>query len=49
MTELTPSPQRLAYLRRRQRRARLIRAWQIALLVALLGLWELSTRLGWSG
>ena len=48
MTELTPSPQRLAYLRRRQRRARLIRAWQIALLVALLGLWELSTRLGWS-
>ena len=48
MSELTPSPRRLAYLRQRRRRAGIIRAWQVALLAAVLGLWELSTRLGWS-
>ncbi len=48
MTEHSPSPRRAAYLRRRARQARIIRLWQIALLVALFALWELSTRLGWS-
>jgi len=47
MNELTPSPRRLAYLRERRRRERIIRAWQIAVLIAVLGVWELSTRLGW--
>ena len=48
MTEHTPSPRRADYLRHRARRARAIRLWQVLLLIALFGLWELSTRLGWS-
>ena len=43
-----PSPARLAWLQRRKRRSRTIRLWQIALLVLLFGLWELSTALGLS-
>ena len=41
-----PSPQRLAYLRQRQHRRRLIRALQAGLLVFLLLLWELAARSG---
>lgn len=48
MKELSPSPRRSEYLRLRARRARIIRLWQIALVVVLFALWELSTRLGWS-
>ena len=48
MNERSPSPHRAAYLRRRRHRARIILACQIALLIALFGMWELSTRLGWS-
>lgn len=46
MNECSPSPQRYAYLRDRQRYRRKIRIWQIALLVALFGIWELVTRTG---
>jgi len=48
MPEPSPSPRRLAYLRSRARRNRVVRLWQVGLLALLLGLWELSTRLGWS-
>ena len=41
-----PSPQRLAYLRQRRHRRRLIRALQAGLLVFLLLLWELAARSG---
>ena len=41
-----PSPQRLAYLRQRQRKRCLIRALQAGLLVFLLLLWELAARHG---
>ena len=46
MNEVSPSPQRQIYLRTQQRRKRKIRIWQIALLVALFGIWELVTRIG---
>ena len=48
MTEAPPSPRRLLYLRQQRRQKRTVRIWQIALLAALFGAWELSTRLGWS-
>lgn len=48
MPETTPSLQRLQYLAARRRHRRNIRIWQIALLLALLGLWEASCRLGFS-
>ena len=47
MSERSPSPQRAAYLRAQRRRRRLVLALQILLLVAFLGWWELSARLGW--
>ena len=47
MSERSPSPQRAAYLRAQRHRRRLVLALQILLLVAFLGLWELSARLGW--
>lgn len=48
MHDAAPSPQRLQYLAERRRRHRAVRFWQIALLVALFVLWELSCRLEWS-
>ena len=42
------SPGRAAYLTRMRRETRSVRLWQAALLLALLALWEISTRLGWS-
>ena len=48
MSDSAPSPRRAAYLHAQARRARVIRLWQAGLLLALLGLWELSARLGWS-
>ena len=44
----TPSAARLAWLRRQKRRRRAIRLWQIALLLSLFLLWELTTLLGLS-
>ena len=44
----TPSAARLAWLRRQKRRRRTILTWQIALVLALFLLWELTTRLGLS-
>ena len=44
----TPSAARLAWLRRQKRRHRAIRLWQIALLLSLFLLWELTTLLGLS-
>ena len=44
----TPSAARLEWLRRQARRKRTIRSWQIALVLALFLLWELTTRLGLS-
>ena len=44
----TPSAARLEWLRRQTRRKRIIRSWQIALVLALFLLWELTTRLGLS-
>ena len=43
-----PSPARLFWLRRQKRRIRTIRIWQLSLLVALFGLWELTTASGLS-
>ena len=43
-----PSPARLLWLQRQKKRRRTIRLWQIALLVGLFGLWELTTALGLS-
>ena len=43
-----PSPARLAWLQQQKRRRRTIRLWQIALLLGLFALWELTTRLGLS-
>ena len=43
---MNESPQRLAYLRQRQRKRCLIRALQAGLLVFLLLLWELAARHG---
>ena len=43
-----PSAAHLQWLRRRAQRRRRIRLCQLALLVALFGVWELSTQLGWS-
>ena len=48
MYDTDPSPQRLRYLAQCRRRQRSVRIWQIALLVLLFGVWELSCRLGWS-
>ncbi len=45
---VAPSPAHLEWLRLRARRTRNIRIWQIALLVALFGFWELSTHIGLS-
>ena len=42
------SPARAVWLRRRNAHRRGIRLWQAALLLGLFGLWEISTRLGWS-
>lgn len=42
------SAQRREYLRRRKRQRTKVLTWQIALLVGLLGIWELSCVLGWS-
>lgn len=47
MSESAPSAQRLAYLRARKRQSRHVRFWQGFLLVAFLGLWEFSARMGW--
>jgi NitT/TauT family transport system permease protein len=44
----TPSAARLAWLRRQKRLRRTILTWQIALVLALFLLWELTTRLGLS-
>ena len=48
MPDASPSAQRRVWLRQQTRRRRKIRIWQIALLISAFGLWELSTRLGWS-
>jgi NitT/TauT family transport system permease protein len=48
MPESVLSPARQRYLHRQRRHRRLIRAWQLSLLPALLALWELSCRLGLS-
>ncbi len=48
MPDAVPSSARLMWLRRQAKRRRVIRAWQLTLLVGLFALWELSTRLGWS-
>ncbi len=42
------SEEHLLWVRRRKRRLALIRTLRIGLLVLLIGLWELSTRLGWA-
>jgi len=47
MHDAVPSAGRLAYLRARKRRAAAVRFWQAFVLLAFLGLWELSARLGW--
>lgn len=47
MPDTTPSAQRLAYLRSRNRRKNAIRFLQLFLLAFFLSLWELSARLGW--
>lgn len=47
MNNAAPSPQRLAYLRARSRRAKAILFSQLFLLVLFFGMWELSARLGW--
>ena len=46
MNDISPSPQRSIYLRAQKRRKRMIRFWQLALLIALFGIWELVTRIG---
>ena len=46
MNDISPSPQRSVYLRAQKRRKRMIRFWQLALLIALFGIWELVTRIG---
>ncbi|MBP3493571.1 MAG: ABC transporter permease [Oscillospiraceae bacterium] len=48
MPDAVPSSARLMWLRRQAKRRRIIRVWQLMLLVGLFALWELSTRLGWS-
>ena len=48
MPEKTPSPRRAAYLRTVRREKRRVRIWQIALVVGLFAVWELSCRLGLS-
>lgn len=48
MEHETLSPRRAAYLLQMRRRKRAVRLWQLALLISLFALWELSTRLGWS-
>lgn len=47
MSDSTPSPRRLAYLREKRRERNAVRAVQLALLAVLLAMWELSARLGW--
>ena len=42
------SPGRAAYLARQRRERRAVRLWRSLLLLALLVVWEVSTRLGWS-
>ncbi len=42
------SPARARWLRQKKQEILRTRAWQIALVVALFALWELSTALGWS-
>lgn len=48
MPDTPPSAQRRIWLQQQANRRRRIRIWQLALLVGTFGLWELSTRLGWS-
>ena len=48
MPEKAPSPRRAAYLRTVRREKRRVRIWQIALVVGLFAVWELSCRLGLS-
>ena len=47
MSDSTPSPRRVAYLREKRRERNAVRAVQLALLAVLLAMWELSARLGW--
>lgn len=46
MTDNRPTARRAQWLRLQQRQRRRIRAWQLGLLLALFGLWELTTALG---
>ena len=48
MDDAALSPRRAAYLAAVRRRKRLVRIWQLALLLGLFGLWELSCRTGLS-
>lgn len=47
MSEPTPSPQRLAYLRAQKQHKSAIRLLQALLLIIFLITWELSARMGW--
>lgn len=47
MSETALSPRRLQYLRTRKRRQNAVRFFQVFLLIAFLGQWELSARMGW--
>ena len=48
MNSAAPSPARQAYLLANRRQNRQVHLWQIALLLGLLALWELSCRMGLS-
>ena len=48
MNSASPSPARQAYLLANRRQNRQVHLWQIALLLGLLALWELSCRMGLS-
>ena len=48
MNSASPSPARQAYLLANRRQNRQVHLWQIALLLGLLALWELSCRIGLS-
>ena len=48
MHDSAPSPGRMVWLARRRRQRRVIRAWQLLLLVGIFGFWELSTQIGLS-
>lgn len=47
MPDSTPSPRRLAWLRRQKRQRSAVRAVQVFMLLFFLILWEVSARLGW--